>query len=159
MKKEAAKEKIKKKNSVRGKKSRAAGARFEARVRAKAEDMGWIVSKWMNTVEQEKDGGIWKLTATRPKFVFNPKIKRMVPLGIGTGFPDFVCFRRDENGKYDVVGLEVKANGYLDKVERAMCTWLIESKIFSQILIAKKGKKRGEIEYVDFEEKYNHNKL
>jgi len=42
----------------------------------------------------------------------------------------------------------------LDQVEKGMCHYLLESKTFSRILIAKKGEKRGQIEYIDFEEKY-----
>ena len=138
-----------------GKKSRAAGARFELKVRNEMENMGWIVSRWMNSVEQEKDGGIWRLAPTKPKFVFNPKIKKMIPLGIGTGFPDFICLKRDKKSHYEVIGLEVKRNGYLDPKERSMCHWLIENKIFSRILIAKLGDKRGEVEYFDFEKKHS----
>lgn len=146
MKKEA---ETKDKNSIRGKKSRAAGARFELKVRAELEKLGWTVSKWMNTVELDKEEGIGKLVPAKRKF--NPYLK---VLGIGTGFPDFVCFRKTEKECYDVIGLEVKGNGYLDKVEKGMCHWLTENKIFSRILIAKKGKKKGQIEYVDFEKKY-----
>ena len=42
-------EKIDKKKQ--GKKSRAAGGRFELKVRKDLESKGWIVSKWMNNVE------------------------------------------------------------------------------------------------------------
>jgi hypothetical protein len=137
------------KNSKRGKKARASGARFETKVRQKLEEMGWIVSKWMNTVDQDKDGKIGKLVPAKRKY--NPFFK---VLGIGTGFPDFVAFRRIEGKDYEVIGIESKIMGYLDKVEKGMCHWLLENKIFSRILIAKKGKKRGEIEYIDFNEKY-----
>jgi len=69
---------------------------------------------------------------------------------IGTGFPDFVAIKKVDFG-YDVVGVEVKQKGYLDRVEKGMCSWLLENKIFSRILIAKKGKKRGEVDYIDFQ--------
>jgi len=137
-----------KKNSIRGKKSRAAGSKFEAKVRAEMEKMDWIVSKWMNTVDSDREGRIGKLIPAKRKY--NPFFKA---LSIGTGFPDFICFRKTENG-YEIIGLEVKTNGYLDKVEQGMCKWLIENKIFPRILIAKKGKKRGETEFIDFKEKY-----
>ena len=140
--------------SNQGRKNRAAGGRFELKVRTDLEKMGWAVSKWMNTVEQEKDGGIWKVVPAKRKFLFIHPIKRMLPLGIGTGFPDFVCFKRNSDEKYDVIGVEVKGNGYLEPNERSMCLWLIDQKIFSRILIATKGKKRGEIEYIDFKDKY-----
>jgi hypothetical protein len=134
------------KKRLQGKRSRAAGNRFEAKVRSEMEKMGWIVSKWMNTVDYEKN----KIAPAKRKF--NPFFKA---LSIGNGFPDFICLRRDKKGHYEAIGLEVKGNGYLDKIEKGMCHWLIENKIFSRILIAKKGKKRGEIEYIDFERKYS----
>jgi len=133
------------KNSIRGKKSRAAGARFELKVRDDLEKMGWVVNKWMNTINYEKN----KIVSAKRKY--NPFKKMLI---IGTGFPDFVCFKKTKKG-FDIIGLEVKAKGYLDKIEKGMCLWLLENKIFSRILIAKKGKKRGQIEYIDFEEKYN----
>ena len=74
-------------------------------------------------------------------------------LGIGTGFPDFIAFK--QKGKsYEVIGVEVKRNGWLDKSEKEKCKWYLKNKIFSKILIAKKGKKRGEIEYIDFKKKF-----
>ena len=135
--------------STQGKKNRAAGVRFEARVRAEMEKMGWVISKWMNTVDFEKDGKIGKIVPAKRKY--NPFRK---VLGIGVGFPDFVCFKKLSEESYEVIGLEVKGNGYLDQKEKSMCHWLIDSRVFSRVLIAKKGKKRGEVEYIDFKEKY-----
>jgi hypothetical protein len=131
--------------STQGKKSRAKGMVFEAKVRQNLEEMGWIVSKWTNTVDYEKN----KIVPAKRKY--NPFLKA---LSIGTGFPDFICFKR-EGEKFDVIGLEVKGNGYLDPAERGMCLWLLENKIFSRILIAKKSKEKGKIEYIDFNVKYN----
>jgi len=130
--------------SSQGKKNRAAGQRFEAKVRTKLEEMGWVVDRWTNTVDYEK----WKIVPAKRKY--NPFKKIMV---IGTGFPDFICIKNTK-GIFEVVGVEVKGNGYLDQVEKGMCHWLLDNKIFSRILIAKKGKKRGEIEYINFAEKY-----
>jgi hypothetical protein len=134
--------------SKQGKLNRAAGRRFEAKVRENLEKMGWIVNKWMNTIDYEKN----KIVPAKRKY--NPFLK---VLSIGTGFPDFTCFKRDEQGNFEVIGLEVKANGYLDQVEKGMCLWLIENKIFSRILIAKRKKegRKIEVEYIDFSEKYN----
>jgi len=144
-------EKVKKvSKSKQGKLNRASGRRFEVKVRADLEKMRWIVDKWANTIDLEKG----KLIPAKPKFVFNHQLKRRIPIGISSGFPDFVCFKKTKNG-FDVIGLEVKANGYLDKIERGMCLWLLENKIFSRILIAKKAEKRGQIDYVDFAEKHN----
>ena len=140
-----------KNNSIRGKKERAAGGRFELKVRQHLEELGWIIGKWMNTVDQDKNGKIGKLVPAKRKY--NPFLKA---LGIGVGFPDFVAFKRNENGSYEVIGVEVKSNGYLDKIEKGMCYWLLENKIFSRILIAKALKKgrKLEIEYYDFGKKY-----
>lgn len=136
--------------SKQGKKNRAAGVRFESKVRAHMEEkLGWTVSKWMNTVDYDKDEGKGKLVPAKRKY--NPFKRVMI---IGSGFPDFVCFKRKGKKSFEVVGVEVKGNGYLDQVEKGLCHWLIENKIFSRILIAKKGKKRGEIEYIDYKKKY-----
>ena len=137
--------------SERGKKSRAKGQRFEAKVRQDLEEnLGWIVSKWMNTVNYDKREMMGKLVPAKRKF--NPFLKAM---SIGTGFPDFVCIKKAPDGNYEVIGLEVKGNGYLDKTERGMCIWLLENKIFSRILIAKQSDEKGKIEYADFNVKYN----
>jgi len=131
------------KNSIRGKKSRAAGARFELKVRKDLEEKGWIVDKWTNNVEEGK------LVKVKNKFRgIN------IPMMLGAGFPDFIGIKRKKTG-YDVIGIEVKGNGWLDKIEKEKCKWLLDNKIFSRILIAKKGKKRGEKEYLDFKEKYS----
>ena len=133
-----------KKNSIRGKKSRAAGARFELKVRNDLESQSWVIDKWTNNVDLEAG----KLVKAKRKF--NPYFK---VLGIGTGFPDFIGIKRV--GKfYEVIGIEVKVNGWLDKIEKEKCKFLLNKKIFSRILIAKKGKERGKIEYIDFEKKY-----
>lgn len=134
----------KKEKRIMGRKSRAAGARFELKVRGNLESDGWVVDKWTNNVDLEEG----KLIKAKRKF--NPYRK---VLGIGTGFPDFIAFR-PKGKNYEVTGVEVKGNGLLDKSEKEKCIFLLENKIFSKILVAKKGKKRGEIEYIDFGKKY-----
>lgn len=186
---------MKKQDKVKqGKKSKAAGNRFEKRVREDLEKKGWIVDRWTNNVEFEipdypkeippiyADTGerdkcranitkekMGKLVPAKPKFVYNPKLKRRIPIGMSSGFPDFICFRilpllfsketydnlvKVTNGEcphlYKVIGIECKSNGILTKEEKEKCRWLLENNIFSKIIIAKKGKKRGEIEYMDF---------
>ena len=138
-----------KEKSERGKKSRAKGQRFEAKVRQDLENLGWTVAKWTNTVDYDKEGKTGKIVSAKRKY--NPFMKA---LSIGVGFPDFICFKRKEEG-FDVIGLEVKGNGYLDPIERGMCIWLLENKIFSRILIARNSKEKGKIEYLDFNVKYN----
>jgi len=144
------KEETKKVNySKQGKLNRAAGRKFEAKVRSELENLGWVVDKWTNTVDYQK----WKLVPAKRKY--NPFLKVLI---IGTGFPDFICFKKIEgdSGNYDVIGVEVKRNGYLDQIEKGMCHWLLESHIFSKILIAKakKDSKKIEVEYINFSEKY-----
>jgi len=157
-----------------GKKNRAAGQRFEKRVRESLESKGWVVDKWTNNVELEEfpgDDGIpfecGKLIPTKPKFVFNPRTKSRMMIGNSSGFPDFIAFTPDnwhfvsfeqglkiEFGKRDnnsiIIGVEVKSNGYLSKEEKEKCKWLLENNIFSKILIASKSKERGKIDYKEF---------
>ena len=137
--------------SSQGKKNRAAGRRFEAKVREGLEKMGWIVDKWSNTIDYDKEEGIGKLVPAKRKY--NPFSKA---LSIGNGFPDFIGIKNKGIGNFEVIGIEVKKNGYLDQVEKGMCFWLIENKIFSKILIAKSIKEGRSIkvEYIDFEKKY-----
>ena len=134
----------KKKSKIKqGKLSRGQGARFELKVRAGLEEMGWIVDKWTNNVEDEK--------LIKAKRKYNPFMKMLV---VGTGFPDFISIKHIHEGTYSVIGVEVKMNGILSKIEKEKCRWYLKNKIFSKILVAKKGVKRGQIEYIDFEEKY-----
>ena len=166
-----------------GKRNKTAGARFELKVRKDLESKGWIVDKWSNNVEFSngimsdklmKEITSGKLRQLSGKLIpakrkYNP-FKRV--MAIGTGFPDFICFRiaeitslqvspdrknldrflenlyRQIKNAYEVIGIEVKSNGYLDKVEKAKCKWLLENNIFSKIFVASKDKKkRGGIVY------------
>ncbi len=160
-----------------GKKSRQAGMRFEKKVREELEKRGWIVDKWTNNVEflledlAEKGiigGEVGKLIPAKPKFIFNPKTRTRQMIGNSSGFPDFIAFRNiqkfgyftdfrkegpPEKGRivYKVVGVESKMNGKLDKEEKEKCKWLLNNNIFSKILIASKGEKRGEIKFIQVE--------
>ena len=128
-----------------GRRSRAAGARFELKVRTALEKQGWIIDKWTNNVDLIEK----KLIKAKRKF--NPFSKI---LGLGTGFPDFIAFKK-QGELYEIIGVEAKSNGWLDKEEKEKCSFILENKIFSKILIARKGSKRGAIDYVDFREKYS----
>ncbi len=131
------------KNVARGKKSRKSGADFERRVRKDLESGGWVVSKWMNNFSDYPDSNInlppeeredRKLIPAKHKFR-----GKGIPMAIGTGFPDFIAFRNQVAlDLYEIIGVECKTNGYLDKEERAKCKWLLENNIFSKILIASK---------------------
>ena len=144
-----------------GKANRASGARFELKVRKDLESKGWIVSKWMNNIDYDIDkygNKVYtKLIPAKHKFR-GPGI----PMAIGTGFPDFIVFKigaqltQSFNNNFSIqtgtfiAGVEAKSNGYLDKVEKEKCKWLLSNNKFSKILIASKGKKRGEIIYKEF---------
>jgi len=167
------------KNVKRGKKNKASGAAFELRVRSDLEEKGWIVDKWSNNVEFEKneathnpelskskgivrkefDGVQWikkmtygKLVQAKPKYLFINGGMRMV--GNNSGFPDFITFKPGEVGP--IVGVESKMIGELDRPEKDKCKWLLDSGIFDKILIAEKTKVKNRvvIVYHDFKEKY-----
>jgi len=137
----------KKAYSKQGKKNRAAGVRFEAKVRADLKLQGWIIDKWTNNIDFEKN------EVVPAKRKYNPFKKVMI---IGTGFPDFICFKKSGKKSYEVIGVEVKRNGWLDKQEKEKCEWYLNKKIFSRILIAKAVKEGRKLnpKFIDFEEKY-----
>ena len=82
----------KKKSKIKGgKKSRAAGSRFELRVRKDLEEKGKIVDKWSNNIYLEKN----EMIIAKRKF--NPFSKVMT---IGTGFPDFIIIRHVHDEMY-----------------------------------------------------------
>lgn len=137
----------KKSNVKRGKSSRAAGARFELKVRKDLEIQGRIVDKWSNNVDLEKG----ELIMAKRKF--NPFSKVMT---IGTGFPDFIAIQHVHDDMYSVIGVEVKMNGILSKEEKEKCAWLLENKTFSHIWIARQEKEGNKVivKYDDFVEKY-----
>ena len=162
-----------------GKKNRAAGSRFELKVRKDLEDKGWICSKWMNNVSDFPESNINLPSDEREDREMIPAKHKFrgpgIPMAIGTGFPDFIAFRPvlDKFSKYksliplveigrenlindmenevkeiyEIIGIECKSNGYLTKEEKDKCKWLLDNHTFSRILIASKGKKRGEIRY------------
>jgi len=137
----------KKSNIKKGRISRARGARFELKIRADLEKDGWIVDKWTNNVDLEKKAVV------PAKRKFNPFKKILV---IGTGFPDFIAFKKINKGNYEVIGIEVKINGILSKTEKEKCKWYLKNTIFSKILIAKaiKEGRKINIQYINLKEKY-----
>ena len=160
----------KEENIKRGKRSRAAGLRFEKKVREDYESKGYIVVKWNNNL---------KLTCKVCKSEMHVKpdkpfcktcdsftpffIEKMKPASPGrfrmmqTGFPDFIVYRLKvfiNDRLYKVIAIESKTNGYLDKIEKSKCQWYLDNKVFSKILIASKGKKRGEILYKEYGKEY-----
>ncbi len=166
------KEKVK-----RGRKSRASGARFELKVRKDLESKGWVVDKWSNNVEflegtkkREFRDCINKIGEIIPA---KHKFRGVgIPMAIGTGFPDFEARRKilidfgyipDEESVctgmigWEVIGVEAKINGILTKEEKEKYSWYLENNIFSKILIASRGEKRGTIKYKEFEKEVKGN--
>ena len=142
--------KLKKKSDMkRGSKSKAAGGAFELRVREDLIEKGWIVDKWSNNIDIDED------KVVPCKRVFRRFNAAMGVMTIGTGFPDFVCFEK-RGDLYKVIGVEVKMNGTLSRVEKEKCKWYLDRGIFSEILIASKIQERKggkiRVEYVDFGE-------
>lgn len=131
--------------SRQGKLNRAAGSRFELKVRKDLESEGWILDKWTNNVDLEEK----KIVPAKRKY--NPFLRA---LSIGTGFPDFIGIKIGK--KKDIIGIEVKRNGYLSKDEKSKCKFYLNKKLFSKILIAKaiKEGRKINIEYINFEKKY-----
>ena len=139
----------KKKSDIRrGSMSKSSGGAFELKVRKDLEEKGWIVDKWSNNLDTEEN----KIMPA--KRIFRKFNMNMGVMTIGTGFPDFVCFQKMENGLYKVIGVEVKMNGTLSKIEKEKCTWYLENGIFSEILIAGKVKEKNRVwvEYIDVKE-------
>lgn len=122
---------------LQGKKNRKNGSYFERLVRTDLENKGYIVVKNTNNIDLLNN----KIIIAKHKF--NPFNKIMA---IGTGFPDFICFRNRKcfcspNGEtYEVLAVECKVNGYLSLEEREKVNWLKLNKIYNCILIAKKSK-------------------
>ena len=109
-----------------GKKSRIDGKAFELRVRSDLENIGWIVDRWSNNLEcvlyDNEEGnfsGEIKIIPAKAKWAGQGR-----PMMLGSGFPDFVCFKRttaiDMSGNmlYEVIGVESKMSGKLDKPEK-----------------------------------------
>jgi hypothetical protein len=144
------KEKVKIKQ---GKFSKAAGRRFELRVRKDLEEKGRVVDKWSNNVDLEED----KLIPVKRKFIRRPlgQAYLMGVSTIGTGFPDFISIKK-VGELYSVIGVEVKMNGQLSKVEKQKCAWYLQNGIFSEIWIAsaEKDGRKIKVVYEDFKEKY-----
>ena len=148
------------------KKAKSDGASFELRVRKDLTEKGWIVDKFGLNVEFniEHQGHatqiipdevvVGKLIQAKNKWAGPNR-----PMMMGAGFPDFLAFKKafkpigEQTDKvYEVIGVESKVNGYLDKAEREKCKWLLDNNIFSKILIARKTKVKNKIvvEYKEF---------
>ena len=142
-----------------GKKTRKEGKDFEIRVRADLTEKGWIVCRFDNDVDfkqveaHDKDNNpvecyFGKLVQAKTSWRRTPH--GMFPMNLSPGFCDFVCFRKHEGfnvkfNQYEVIGVECKTNGTLDKLEKQKMKWLLDNHVFSRILISYKTKEKNRI--------------
>ena len=77
-----------------GRLNRAAGKRFELKVKADLESKGWIVFRNSNDVEQIDTKNGQHIQFKQAKTKWNPFTR--TPMTIQSGFPDFVCIRWKE---------------------------------------------------------------
>ena len=110
-----------------GKTNRRKGKDFELKARKYFEAKGWIVSKFANNIDLEKD-------CMKPAGIKYIPGRGMMP---GLGFPDFVMFKKrgcalcyartgimtKEN--YQVLFVECKLNNILSKLEKQKLQWLV----------------------------------
>ena len=76
--------------------------------------------------------------------------------GLLKGFPDFIAIKPLGNKTFDIIGVEVKVNGLLDKTEKEKCKAFLEKGVFSEIWIASKEKEGRNItiKYQDVKERF-----
>lgn len=99
-----------------GRTNRRKGGEFERKVREWLRDEDWVVDKFSSNVDLEEG----EFVTAKPKF--NAFRKAM---GIGTGFPDFVCWRpRVEGEGYELMFVECKVSGELSRLEKLKMAWL-----------------------------------
>lgn len=119
-----------------GKKNRQQGLVFEKKVREDLESKDWIVDKWTNIVKDNK------LIRAKVKWIKTKQGLR--PMGLGSGFPDFIAFKRikllNQSWNTELISVESKINGKLDKKEKEQLKFYIEKEVFDKILIAYKEK-------------------
>jgi len=122
---------MKEENRLRGKRARASGQRFEAKLRSFLESEGYVIDRWTNNV----DLVLGKIVPAKSRFGMR-----------STGFPDFIAFKPGNVP----IGVESKANKYLDSTERKKVKFYLDKGIFPKILVGYKGKKRGEINFEEY---------
>ena len=134
-----------------GKRKRIEGKDFEKRVYADLTEKGWIVNRWSNDVKENQ--------IVQAKMKWMPTPRGRFPVNTTPGIPDFMCHKRINGSSlihpykiYDVIGVESKISGMLDKPEKEKCQWYLDNNVFNKILIASKNKikNRIHIEYKEY---------
>jgi len=127
--------------------SRTRGKYFEDKVRLDLEKKGWIVDRWGNNCDYPDSNINFPPEERKDMKLIKGKYS---PFNRFTGFPDFIAFQEVPTCVYEMMAVECKVNGKLDRHEKEKCKWLIANHIFTKILIAMKGEKRGQIVYETF---------
>lgn len=96
---------------AQGKANKKKGYNTEVKIRKRLEDLGFIVGRWQNNVDLEKQIFV--------PAKLNPYTRN------STGFPDFVLL----HDKMPPVFVECKSNGKLSRIEKEKCEF-IESQGF-----------------------------
>ena len=108
-----------------GKTNKRKGGEFEREVRTWLREDGWIVDKFSSNIELSfdfKDDSVIGGEFVTAKAKFNA-FRRV--MGIGTGFPDFLCFRPKAEGEdYELMFVECKLNGRLSREEKEKMAWM-----------------------------------
>lgn len=162
-----------------GASNRRKGSAFEMLVRKDLGSMGLIVTKFQGNVGFKLNpkhdlNNITKQILLIDHLKNNPEKLQIVPAKASrfrlstTGLPDFIAFfprnhktcwflgkiePEHQISRGDIIGIEAKTNGYLDKVERAKLTFMLDNHIFDKIFIAKQVKegRKNKVEYRLFE--------
>jgi len=142
-----------------GRRNRINGANFERRVRKDLEE-NWIVDRWTNNIELQKENSvdvfgfhdgekfIYGKCTTAKSNRFNTRTN---------GFPDFMAFKQyvksDKTVLYELIFIECKINGQLDKIEREKARWYLANNYCSKFLVASKIKEKNriKIKYKEFQ--------
>lgn len=111
-----------------GKKSRAAGKRFEVKVKEHLEELGYIVFRNTN------DFDIAQSKFVQAKTKWNPYTRR--PMSISTGFPDFLLI---DKATLTPIFVECKMSKYLDNTEKIKA-YTIKATYKIQVLVCYKDK-------------------
>ena len=160
-------------NGMNGEEMRNSEEREIMNMSVHVSETGHKIKKIAKGIECSKFG---KLIPAKVTWRRTPK--GMFPMGLNSGFPDFVAFRRirmiddaklegftltkkgiepemeikKSHYEYEIIGVESKMTGELDKLEKQKCRWYLDKGIFSKILVARKTKVKNRIvvEYEDF---------
>jgi len=143
-----------------GKLNRAHGAEFERRTRKDLEYKGWMVTKWMNNVSFDYEADKFYKVPKGTTGICIPAKRKYNPFkkafAIGVGFPDFISYKNMEDKIYEkvyqIVFVECKINGKLDKIEKEKAKWYLKNEYCDRFVIASKTKVKNKIviKYEDF---------